>query len=182
MNEEIEIQVAIGNPKQAESKVSSNAEFVREIIQRDDYFIPAHEDYFKASPVRKYLRIRVEEEKSEIGFHLCHLKGNELINTEEFETTVGNAEGMKKILQHLDMKKKVTVEKKRKIFETEKFEIVIDRVKNLGDFIEIEVKEWSGTAKEAKKACYSFLKDLNIDYKETPEKGYCEQLIKSKKG
>ena len=44
MKEEIEIQVILKNPKEVEEKLKEF--FIKEKKQKDEYFVPKHEDFF----------------------------------------------------------------------------------------------------------------------------------------
>ncbi len=46
MNEEVEIQVVLKNPEEVELKLREVARFVKEKIQKDEYFTPIHENFF----------------------------------------------------------------------------------------------------------------------------------------
>ena len=177
MNEEIEIRVKLKNPKEAEKKLSSKAKFVEKIDQKDEYYVPAHRDFFEEDPTSRYLRIRFEEGRNEIGFHVCHYEDGEMVSADEYETEVEDPEEMREILKGLGMKNKVTVKKRRKVFETENHEIVIDQVEDLGCFMEIEVKKRTKTKRKAKKGCFKLLKELDLQHKRIPEGGYCDKLL-----
>jgi len=181
MNEEIEIQVKLKNPKQAEAEIREKANFVDQIKQKDQYFVPFHNDFFTSNPIKKYLRIRNEKDKSVIGYHFCHFnQADELVKTDEYETEVEEPEKLVKIFTSLNFEKKVTVVKERKCYETDNFELMLDKVKGLGYFLEIEVKKVEDSPQEEVKNCFKLLERLNISYQDTPNKGYCEMVLDKK--
>ena len=57
---------------------------------------------------------------------------------DEFETKIGSIEQFRKILSALNFRSIVTVDKLRKIYTYKDYEVAIDSVKDLGDFVEIE--------------------------------------------
>ena len=112
----------------------------------------------------------------------CHFnKNEELIMTKEYETIVQNPKMIEQILQKLGMACKITVAKTRKYFEIDGFEIVLDNIKELGDFIEIEAKKDFGSVEKNKKACQDLLKKLNIKHKFVKRPGYPRMIYESRR-
>jgi predicted adenylyl cyclase CyaB len=71
---------------------------------------------------------------------------------------------------------RVTVIKTRKYFDCSNFEVTLDQVKGLGNFMEIEAKISFGSIAKTRKACLDFLKNLNIEYELRPQMGYPRML------
>ena len=96
--------------------------------------------YFKVpekTPRTHYLRLRTNKGNSAN----CTLAYHEVVNdleTREWETNVENLRVMKEIINKLGFDVDVVVSKNRETFELGESEIVVDEVKNLGNFIEIE--------------------------------------------
>lgn len=101
---------------------------------------------------------------------------------EEYETEISQPNELRKILEFLDFKKVITVEKEREIWNCGDLEICLDKVKNLGFFIEVEAKGNFGNSIDAKKACYKFLNKLgiNVTSKNIINAGYPVLLLKYK--
>ena len=102
---------------------------------------------------------------------------------EEYETEILNAKEFKKILEFLDFKKAVTIEKHREYWMCGDIEVALDYIKGLGHFIEAEAKGNFKNEKEAKKTCLKFLKDLNIKNIEKVQilTDYPQLLLKSQR-
>lgn len=83
---------------------------------------------------RKYLRVREQEGRMELDYHYAQSD----THTDEWETVVGSAEITKEILGQLGYKIDVTIEKQRQIYQYKDSEVVVDEVKDLGSFVEIE--------------------------------------------
>jgi predicted adenylyl cyclase CyaB len=172
MNEEVEIKVIVKNPEEVEEKLKKIARFVKEKEQKDDYFTPAHEDFFDIKHPVEYLRVRQEAGKSTIEYMFLHFDDDgKLLKTDEYETKVEDPKMMMTIMKKLDMKHKVTVTKTRKTYEYGDFEVMIDYIKELGYFIEVEAKK-AGDIIETKKRCYEILGEIGADWEETPNMGY----------
>ncbi|MEE9525039.1 MAG: class IV adenylate cyclase [Candidatus Woesearchaeota archaeon] len=172
MNQEVEIKVFVKNPEQVEAKLKEVGKFIKEKTQKDEYFTPQHEDFFDVHPPIEYIRVRYEDEDSNIEYQfLTFEKDGTLLTTDEYETKVEDPDMMIQILKKLDFKHKITVTKTRKYFHYKDFEVLIDHIKELGMFIEVEAKKVEDV-KEAKKACYKVLEELGADWHETPNMGY----------
>jgi adenylate cyclase, class 2 len=174
MNEEIEIKEILKNPQQIEDKLKQIAKFVKEKTQIDEYFTPKHENYFELKRPVKYIRVRHEDNKSNVEFQFLHFEGDSknLIKTDEYETKVEDPKMMSIILKKLDMVHKVTVKKQRKQFDYKDFEIVIDNVEQLGYFIEVEAKKLLGSLKETKQACFNILEEIGAEWEHPTLGGY----------
>ncbi len=181
MQEEIEIKVIIMNPDEVEAILRKKAKFIKEKKQKDEYFVLDHRDFFRENPTKKYLRIRYEPEENSIGYHYCHFnEEGSLLKTDEYETKIENPEIMHEILERIGIKRKVTVTKHRKYFHYEDFEIVIDNIKELGFFLEIEAKIINDSLEKTKEKCYKVLEKLGIKWKKAPNTGYPDMILNQK--
>lgn len=138
-NIEIEIQVNIENPKPLIEFLKKNGDFQSEKHQVDEYFSPAHRDFLGVRPVKEWLRLRDADGKYSINYKNWHLDENGKSHyCDEFESKIEGMEQVRKILSALNFKSLVAVDKLRKIWTYKDYEIAIDSVRNLGDFVEIE--------------------------------------------
>ena len=100
---------------------------------------------------------------------------------DEFETYINDSEQMKKIFSSLDFKKLITVDKEREVYVfKDEFEIVLDVVKDLGHFIEIEAKKDLGSVEETRKKLFEFAKNLGVDTSKLDKLGYPFLMMKKK--
>lgn len=165
MNIEVEIKVKVDNLTEIKKKVSKIGKLVKAIKQIDDYYIPAHRDFFanKPQPI-EHLRIRTNPDKSVFEYTrtINIREDGDYDYAEEYETEISSPEELKKILGFLDFKKAVTIEKNREYWQCEGIEVALDEVKDTGTFVEAEAKGDFKDDKEAKKACIDFLENLGI--------------------
>ena len=138
--------------------------------QIDTYFSkPNRKDF-----IDKYLRIRQDliNKKNSIDYHIVRSD----TATEEFESDVDNAEILMHILKGIGMELLCIVDKDRSTFRKDNVLIVIDQVKDLGDFIEIEVD--ADNEKEAEQIIYNIFSELEINTDEIISgKGYPDLLL-----
>lgn len=185
MNIEVEIKVKIENIDRIKEELVNRGKLVKSIRQVDEYYVPHHRDFFAQKPFPvEWLRIRTNPDKSIFEYDKSINKDEkgEQEYAIEYETEVSHPEELRKILGFLDFKKKIIVDKEREIWDCEKLEVCIDKVKDLGLFIEVEAKGEFNSTNEAKKACISFLEELGVDLSVTEpiNNGYPVLLLDKK--
>ncbi|MDD3190762.1 MAG: class IV adenylate cyclase [Candidatus Pacebacteria bacterium] len=117
----------------------SNGAFQAEKHQVDEYFSPAHRNFLDIRPVEEWLRLRDADGKYSINYKNWHFEQDGKSHyCDKIETKVENINQMKNIFSALDFESMVIVDKLRKIYNYKDYEVAIDSVKNLGDFIEVE--------------------------------------------
>lgn len=138
---EIEIQVQVQKIKELVAFLKKNAEFVGEFRQIDSYFTPVHKDFTKTRPIKEWLRLRESSGKYSINYKNWHYgKDGRSHFADEYETLIGDIDQFNKIFKALNLKKITVVDKKRKIWLYKNYEIALDSIKGLGNFVEIEYK------------------------------------------
>lgn len=182
MYQEVEIQVKIKNPKDAERKLKKVGKYVGSQTQIDKYFVPSHRDFFAKEPPNEYLRIRFENGKNHLNYSFLHFdKKGWLRVADEYEVLIDKPEIVEEIFTKIGLILKVTLIKTRKYFDCGNFEATLDKVKDLGNFMEIEAKKDFGSIEKTRKACLDFLTNLNIQYEMKPQMGYPRMLYRKLK-
>lgn len=180
MKEEIEIRVAVKDYTAVESILRSKTDFRWEKQQKDIYFAPSGKDFYSYKP--EYLKIRYQDTKSTITYWYCHVKDWELIKIDEYETTVGDADIINDIIQHLHYQQEATVTKYRKSFSYKNFDLELDLIAELGAFLEVEITEHELTHEAAKQSCYDVLDELGIQREEKADHTwYIDMIIEKNK-
>jgi len=185
MNVEVEIKIKVDDIKEIRKKVSSQGKLIKSIRQVDDYYVPCHRDFFNQKPQPfEWLRIRTNPDKIifEYDKSINKKADGEQEYAEEYETEISNPEEFRKILNFLDFKKVVTVDKKREYWMCDNIEVALDDIKGLGFFVEAEAKvDFKNTA-EAKIACIKFFKKIGIKDagKNQIKKGYPVLVLENK--
>jgi len=137
---EIEIQARIEKSATLKAFLEKDAVFVSEKQQIDEYFVPAHRNFLNVKPIQEWFRLRNEADTYSLNYKKWHYENGIGQYADEFETEIDDIESARKILSALDCKSVVIVDKKRKKYMFKEYEIALDTVKNLGDFVEIEYK------------------------------------------
>jgi predicted adenylyl cyclase CyaB len=178
---EIELKFLLENPEETINQLNKISKQIKESHQKDIYFIPPHRDFIKQIPVSEWLRLRETENKSSINYKRWHnTKEKKAISCDEFETEISDINDLKNILKSLDFKEIIIVEKLRKVWIYKDTEIAIDKVTDLGYFIEIEAKKELNSIKETDEYLRNILEELNIKTGEQDFEGYPYLLLKKK--
>jgi adenylate cyclase class 2 len=178
-NVEIEIQVIIKNPEKIEARLNEVGKFVKSREQIDKYFVPLQRDFFAKDMPDEYLRVRYEEGKNHLNYSFLNFgEDGWLRSTDEYETLIEKPEVVEEIFERIGFILKVTVKKIRKYFDCGDFEVTLDKIEDLGDFMEVEAKKDFGGVDKTRKACSDFLNSLNVEYEIQKEMGYPRMLYK----
>jgi adenylate cyclase class 2 len=163
-NIEIEIQVNIEKSQGLLDFLKQNGVSRGENHQYDEYFSPAGNDFLAVRPVKEWLRLRDSNGKTSINYKNWYFDEQGKSNhCDEFETKIENLEQVRKILTALNFKSIAIVDKNRKIWTYQDYEVAVDSVKNLGDFVEIEYigKDEKVDPKKVTDEMINFLKGLD---------------------
>jgi len=176
---EIEIQVNIENKKPLMEFLKNNAQFKSENQQIDEYFSPIHRNFIEVRPVKEWFRLRDSGKDYSINYKNWHIdnKGRS-IYCDEYETKIENLDTIKEMLKILNFKTIAKVKKTRKTWDYKDYEINIDSVENLGDFVEIEyIGKENVNPEEITNQMVDFLKNLGCGTIKRNYKGYPFQLL-----
>ena len=177
---EIEIQVNIENSKPLLAFLEKNADFKSEKHQIDEYFSPTHRNFTEVRPVKEWLRLRDSGNKYSITYKNWHYdESGRSHSCDEYETEIEGLDQLKKILNVLDFKPVVRVDKLRKIWIYKDYEVAVDSVKRLGDFVEIEYigKNKKADPKKVTEEMINFLKSVGCGQIKRNYVGYPFQLL-----
>jgi len=138
---EIEIQVRVEQTENLRKFLNSKAKLKMDNRQVDEYYIPPDRDFTKERPLKEWLRLRESNGKYSINYKNWYYDGEgKSHHCDEYETLIGDIDKIKNVFKALNIKSIVTVNKYRKSWDYEDFEISLDSIKDLGDFVEIEYK------------------------------------------
>lgn len=177
---EIEIQVNVGKSKSLLAFLEKNAHFKYENHQVDEYFSPPHRNFIGVRPVREWLRSRNSDGQYSINYKNWYFdKNDKSYHCDEYETQLADLASMKKILKVLNFRTLVRVDKVRQVWTYKNYEIAVDSIKKLGDFVEIEYR---GRAKNVNprqmtQKMIEFLKKIGVGEIKRNYVGYPFQLL-----
>jgi len=161
MNIEVEIKIQLNNLQDMRQKLKTlGGSLKKSLHQIDDYYVPCHRDFFAAKPWPvEWLRIRKNPDRAifEYDRSIIRRKDGAQDYAEEYEVEIKDPNALRQILKFLDFKKVVRVDKQREYWQCGSFEIALDKVKNLGYFVEVEAQGNFPNPKKARTACVNFL-------------------------
>ena len=129
--------------------------------------------YYQTNKPNCYLRIRNIGNKNIITY-----KKSQKNYCNELEVEIDDAFNMDKILEALDFKQLAIIEKQRVTYNyLNKYEIALDNVKNLGYFIEIEIKKYEFEQEEEYQKLLQLAKDLGLNLKNIAHKHYLDYRL-----
>lgn len=187
-NTEIEIKIPLDEKTFLETreKLKKISKFIKTTPQLDKYYTPLHRNFVEPKHPFEWLSIRRRGDKNLLNYkHWYPENSLEATHADEFEIKVKDPEKLEKIFSALDFKELVAVEKEREVYVyNDELEVVLDSVKELGRFIEIEVETIKDfvSVEAARKRIFGFAKELGIDMAKTVTKGGYAFLLMEKKG
>ena len=180
---EIEIKLRVNNLEELEQKLKkSGLAISKEINQRDVIYSSINDKNF-ADAHEGHIALRIRNEGDISKITLKQQKSNEMDNI-EYETDVKDVEVMHNILLLLGWKPLLEVKKKRKKGKLGEYEVCLDRVEQLGDFIEIEkLTSDNVDPEEVRDELFEELEKFGLTRDQEETKGYDTQiyLLKNKK-
>ncbi|MDO8436021.1 MAG: class IV adenylate cyclase [bacterium] len=182
MNIEVEIKVKIDSFEGIKEKLFRYGKLKKSIKQIDEYYVPYHRDFFAQKPhPTEWLRIRTNPDKTVFEYDISINKkaDGEQECAEEYEAEVSRADEFRKILEFLNFKKVITINKKREYWDCGDFEVALDDVDGLGFFVEVEAKGNFGSNERAKDKCIKFLEKVGVQNgdQKSIKKGYPVLLL-----
>ncbi|MDD5040704.1 MAG: class IV adenylate cyclase [Patescibacteria group bacterium] len=179
MPKEIEIQVRLATADSLIKALEAGGKFRFERQQIDEYYTPPHRDFTSVRPVKEWLRLRDAEGVYSLNYKNWHYDTDGTSNyCDEYETQLLGIEQIRNIFTALRYRKIVTVDKVRKAWLYKNWEVSVDQIAGLGDFVEIEYKgSEHPDPKEETDRMVEFLKSLGCRKIERNYLGYPFQLM-----
>jgi len=157
---EIEVKAKVKDFRKVKVRLKKiKAKKIDKQNQVDNYYLPFGCCFNKKG--RRLLRTRYNKKTKKMRLEAHRYQDN--LSGYEFETEVTDKKMMENILKELKYKKVVTVEKNRQTYKYKNINIVLDKVKNLGNFVEVELLGQAN--QENKNKVLRVIDDLNISRK-----------------
>jgi len=172
---EVEVKARINDQKQAErSIIALGASPIGIETQADTYYSVPYRDFAKTDEA---LRIRVQNNK--YFFTYKGPKMDSISKTrKEYEVEVNDADLLGNILSSMSFIPVATIVKKRKKYRLGDFIISLDEVRNLGDFMEVEVSIRDSKSHEEKlESVFRVFEKLGIGREASIRKSYLEMIL-----
>ncbi len=180
---EIEILIEVKSSKEEALKALGSFQFEGIKKTLDIYFYdPLRTDLQANSEGRlnACFRIRQKDGKNTIAYKVDYFEGEEWSHSDEYETEFKDFETMMHIVDKLGLKELVRIDNEKHTYMTDEYEIVLEDVKDLGLFMEIEkLKEVpDDKVSETKVEIREFIKSLSIDFGQEQNAGKPELMMR----
>ena len=176
---EIEVRILLKNRKEVEKALAQRGAILIKYLKVKDFWYcdkNAH-TYKQASIDTSGFALRVREEK-DLQFNktsasidcktLQDGKNHAICN--EYALPILNIPQAKKILESINLKEFLVVNKERKVYKYQGITFYFDKIKGVGDGLEIEVMATKGTEKIKYEQLLNLVDELNISKEEILEK------------
>jgi adenylate cyclase class 2 len=148
------------------------------VRQVDAYYNAPHRDFLGPEVVSEWLRIRTEDTGGSLNFKRFHpVEAFTKTHADEFETRVDDAEAVRRLLEALDFRPLVTVEKTREAYRLREVEVVFDHVVGAGDFVEFEFTGEADSVEDANRRLEHVIASLDVPLGTPVERGYPHMLL-----
>ena len=151
------------------------------VLESDVYYTSRHHDFEKldeALRIRSIQNLSTGEKSSVITFKGAKTDSCSMTR-KELETEVGDPKIAREILESIGFTPVPSVEKERQHFYMQKITACVDRVKNLGDYLELEKMVGVEAEKtEALQELEEVLQRLGYSMEDTTRTSYLSMLMK----
>ncbi len=152
----------------------------------DVYYFDPLRDNLKPddnNQLNECLRVRIKGDKYYITYKVDHFDDNNIwLYSDEYETEVKDLTQTKNIINALGLKELLTIDNKKTLYNTGKYEIALEEVKDLGNFMEVEYcTDEDVNVLEIKKEIETFINNLNFKVSKELNMGKPEMMLKKKK-
>lgn len=175
---EIKIKLEENEYKKLKKFFTKNAKFLKETHQVDTYYQPTYRKFIPENIndiINEWLRIGKRGNKIILNYKNWH--DNKYCD--EYEVEIDDANNLDKIFKILGIEEIAIVDKQRITFlYLNKYEIALDYVKDLGYFIEIEIKKYDKSIMEEYDELINLSQNLNLNLKNIDKRGYPYYFIK----
>lgn len=176
---EIEKKFALSDPAALKARLEElGGHPAAPVRQVDAYYNAPHRDFLVPDVISEWLRIRTEEHGGSVNFKRFHpVEALTKTHADEYETRVADVEAVRRLLEALDFRPLVTVEKTREAYRLPDVEVVFDRVVGAGDFVEFEYKGDAVSVEDATRGLERFIASLGVELGAPVDRGYPHMLL-----
>lgn len=175
---EIKIKLTEGEYQKLDEFLKENGRFINEINHIDTYYEPTYRRFYKkGEKVSEWLRIGERGNKNIINYKNWYDN-----YCDEYEVEIDDVKNIKRIFKILNLEELIKVDKKRKTYMyKDKYEIALDNVKELGYYIEIEIKKYDKSPEKDYKDLLELAEYLELNLKQMIKMGYPHIILEKKK-
>lgn len=171
---EIKIKITKSEYDRLVSFMKDKAKTLSENKQIDTYYQPTYRKFLNDGEINEWLRIGERGNKTILNYKNWH----DNMYCDEYEVEIDSGKNLDKIFKVLGLEEIAIVNKQRKTYMyLNKYEIALDFVKDLGYFIEIEVKNYTKEPIDEYSDLISLARSLNLNLDNIDKRGYPYHII-----
>lgn len=175
---EVELKYALPAQEALKAKlVDRGAKVSDPTRQVDAYYNAPHRDFTEPEKISEWLRLRTDDDgNASINYKLWPAGRS---HADEYESSLGDVEAVRRTFDALGFPPLVTVDKTREAWTLDDIEIAFDHVVDAGTFVEFEYKAEEGaqTPEEALAHLKKFIAELDVELGEQIKRGYPHILL-----
>lgn len=140
---EVEILVEVNSSYEQALNALQSYRFIQEDYTEDIYYIDPLRPTLQPKDCRLTASFRLRNKKNEsfMTFKNDHFQGDKWLYSDEYEIKIDDFTTAQQILRCLGFKELVILNNLKRIYHHDGFEIVLEKVENLGTFLEVELKK-----------------------------------------
>ncbi|MFA6048926.1 MAG: class IV adenylate cyclase [Candidatus Micrarchaeia archaeon] len=182
---EVELRVKVPDMRALERKVKAlGGKYAYAMKNVDDYYLSAADAAACtfgngkncAKPQGGVIRIRAltrgGSKKKTILLTVKTVKNGDLAVRRELQIDVSDAKETERILEYFGCKKVLSLTKNRKIYNIGGTGILLDEIKELGNWMEVSIEGANVDAEDSRAKLYALLEKLGFAAKDVVSKGY----------
>lgn len=178
---EIEILVELYTDINKCKEVLNSYELIGEKYTVDTYYYDPLRDNLKPNEkmqLNECLRVRNKGNKYFLTYKVDYFEKDIWLYSDEYETEISEVEMLNKIIERLGLEKLLVINNKKTIYKSELYEIALEEVDNLGNFMEVEYcTNEDVDVNEIKKEVNKFIACLNLDVSKELNMGKPEMML-----
>lgn len=180
---EIEILIEVKSSKEEALKALQGFRFEGIKKTLDIYFYDPLRTDLQANGegrLNACFRLRQKDGKNTVAYKVDHFDGDIWSHSDEYETEINNFGTSIKIFEKLGLKELISIDNEKHTYMTDEYEIVLEDVKDLGIFMEVEKLSQVPDEKvsETKDEIRQFIQSLNIKLGQEQNAGKPELMLR----
>lgn len=175
---EIKIKLSKKEFENLKLLMERDATFLKESQQIDTYYQPTYRKFLNDEEITEWLRIGQRGNKNILNYKNWYNN----MYCDEYEVEIDDVCNLDRIFKILGLEEIAVVDKLRRTYRyLNKYEVALDFVKNLGCFVEIEVKKYEKNSIEEYDLLLKVARNLRLNLNNIDKRGYPYHIIYNNK-
>ena len=164
---ELEVLVEVHSTYEQALDALKQLDFIQESFTEDIYYVDPLRDTLQPQNfrLRASFRLRNRGGRSFVTYKDDYFEGDRWLYSDEQETEISDFVTAQKILNKLGFEKMVVLKNLKRIYRYNSYEVVLEKVEDLGVFLEVELKRNISESNviSEKEKIHTFINALKVD-------------------